>query len=209
MRGAWLAPRSFFSYPLCNMPIVAIVPAAGLSSRMGGPNKLLMPWGDGTVVGSVVAALIKSGLEVVVVTGRDASHVAEAVDCPTVFNPAFAEGLGGSIAAGAGAAPSADGYLIALGDMPEVSPRVIRALMEAFASKDDILAPVYESGQGHPVLFGAAYFEELCALKGDVGARSILAAHRDRLRLIPVDGELQDLDQLADFDRGDALGRDG
>ena len=59
--------------------VSAVVPAAGLSSRMEGRNKLLLPWEGGTVVGAVVSGLLSCALDVVVVTGRDAELVAEAV----------------------------------------------------------------------------------------------------------------------------------
>ena len=49
--------------------ISAILLAAGLSSRMGQP-KLLLPWGERTVLGQVVATFAAAGIEeIIVVTG--------------------------------------------------------------------------------------------------------------------------------------------
>lgn len=183
----------------------AIVPAAGLARRFGGPNKLLQPCGESTVVGTVVRCLIRCGLPVIVVTGRDADEVARAATpAISVPNPRYEEGLGSSIAAGVAGSATADGYLIALGDMPGIRPAVIEALLQAFETADEhaILAPVYSSEPdrpGHPVLFAATYRPDLEHLSGDEGAKSILHANRGYLRLVPVDGALPDIDRPADL----------
>ncbi len=181
------------------MPAVsAIVPAAGLSTRMGGPNKMLLPYGESTIVGTVVRTLLACDLDVVVVTGRDAALVSEAAEpARAVFNERYREGLGTSIACGVAACPPDHGYLIALGDMPELSTDVVR-LLAAQAEPDAILAPVYAQEPdrpGHPVLFGSIYRESLLGLTGDEGARAVLRANRGKLRLIPVAGALVDIDQ--------------
>lgn len=169
---------------------------------MGGQNKLLLPYGGSTVVGSTVDALRRSGLEVTVVTGRDADDVERAVSpSRCVHNPEFAAGLGTSIACGVRHAPEG-AVLIALGDMPGLRPEVVRRLVESLHDDDAIVAPVYESDpdrHGHPVLFGASYRDALCSLVGDRGAGSIIAAHKERLVLVPCKGGLDDLDSPTDL----------
>jgi molybdenum cofactor cytidylyltransferase len=178
--------------------ITAVVPAAGLSRRYGGQNKLLQPWKDTTVVGAVVRALLAADLPVILVTGRDAEEVAAA--CPganPVFNPLFEEGLGTSIAQGARSVPEGHAILIALGDMPDLEPDTVRTVVARYEAEDEIVAPVYESEAarpGHPVLFGSAYKEELIRLTGDEGARGVIRAHREKLRLAPIRGILTDID---------------
>lgn len=187
-------------------PIVAIVPAAGLSRRFGGPNKLLQPWGDSTVVATTVNMLLGCGLPTIVVTGRDADQVASAVHpAQAVFNPRFEDGLSSSIAVGVSNAGACDGFLIALGDMPTLRADVVTTLIDAFNQSPNniILAPVYKEEPdrpGHPVLFGSAYRKELEALTGDGGARSVVRAHREKLRLVPVEGHLADIDEAKDLD---------
>jgi molybdenum cofactor cytidylyltransferase len=185
--------------------VSAIVPAAGMSRRMGGPNKLLLPWNDTTIVGMVVRTLLACGLDVVVVTGRDAEEVAAAASgARTVFNARFAEGLGSSISTGVAACPEAEGFLIALADMPSLSTSVVRMLVEQLeeAPLDAIIAAVYEDDParlGHPVLFGASYREALLKLSGDVGARAILKCAIDKVIRVPVGGHLNDLDTPTDM----------
>lgn len=188
--------------------VSAVVLGAGLSKRMGGPNKLLLPWADGTVLGSVLGALRQCELDVTVVTGRDAAEVERVADgARCAFNPGYEEGLGSSIAAGVAASPAGSACLVVLGDMPGLDPAVIRALLEAFqpVAPDAIVAPVYSKRPdrpGHPVLFGSVHRAALMRLGGDEGARSILQAHRDRLVLVPVEGQLSDLDTPEDFQYG-------
>ncbi len=185
--------------------VVAIVPAAGLSRRFGGPNKLLQPWDGGSVVGSVVQTLVETGLPVIVVTGRDANLVSEAAGpSRSVFNPKFEDGLGTSIAAGVAASEPCQGFLIALGDMPGLRAEVVRMLLEAFqlAPPGSLLSPVYSEEPerpGHPVLFDSTYRADLEALSGDEGARAVLQSNRHRLQLVPVGGALGDIDTKGDL----------
>ncbi len=187
--------------------LALIVLAAGLSRRMGGPNKLLQPYrGKRLLAHALKIAGAFDFIDRIAVTGRDAAEVqalAGAYDFRCVHNPHFAEGLGGSIAAAARALnPEAGGVFIALGDMPDIGGEVYRALAENFAHRA-ILAPLHKGLRGHPVLFCASYITELSALSGDEGARSLLRRHA--LRLTEVEtanpGVLRDLDTQEDFDR--------
>lgn len=181
------------------MPHVeAIVLAAGASRRFGPKNKLLQPFGETTVVGSVVRALAGAGLSPLVVTGHEADRVAEAVaPAPVVFNPEWASGMGSSLAFGVAACATHAAILVALGDMPELRPEVVRNLIHQLPDDPEaIVAPVYaeEPGRlGHPVIFGPDHRAALLALTGDTGARTILASAM-RLIRVRVEGSLYDWD---------------
>ena len=102
--------------------IAAIVLAAGHSSRLAPRNKLLEIVEGQAIVAHVAAAAVESGADpVVVATGFEAARVAEAVshlNVRVVHNPAFADGLSGSLRTGLEALPSdCEGALILLGDM--------------------------------------------------------------------------------------------
>ncbi|HUP97803.1 MAG TPA: NTP transferase domain-containing protein, partial [Usitatibacter sp.] len=91
-------------------------------------------------------------------------------------------GMGASLAAGVESAARADGWIVALGDMPSVSPETIRAIRSALEAGAAIAAPHDASGRrGHPVGFSKALGPELLAIDGDVGARAILERHRDAM----------------------------
>jgi molybdenum cofactor cytidylyltransferase len=107
---------------------------AGGSSRMG-TQKLLLPWGESTVVGGALEAALAAGAaQVIIVTGCDAARVEEACRsvCVSrtvqfVFNPDWASGMLSSIRAGLGALdPTLDGFFVALGDMGGGERRCLR-----------------------------------------------------------------------------------
>jgi len=188
------------------LKVRAIVPAAGLSRRFGGPNKLLVPWNGSTIVGTVVRTLLDVGLKVTVVAGRDADRVAcEVLGAECVLNPNWENvGLGDSIAFGVSAAPESDGYLIALADTPSLSRQVVDGVLAAFeeVGPKGIIVPIYSEEPehpGHPVLFGRAYRPELIALTGKGGARSILRRHEASLSRVHVLGRLHDVDTPRDL----------
>jgi molybdenum cofactor cytidylyltransferase len=166
---------------------------------MGGPNKLLFPFGDTTVIEAVVRTLVGCGLDTLVVTGRDADVVAAAAaPARAVFNAAFESGIGRSIAVGAQECRS-EGILIALGDMPNLRADVVQALLVEFqrATEPVIVIPAYSDAPekpSHPVLFDSAFREELMRLEGDEGARPVIERHPASIRRVLVEGRLDDLD---------------
>ncbi|HEY8554487.1 MAG TPA: NTP transferase domain-containing protein, partial [Burkholderiales bacterium] len=95
------------------------------------------------------------------------------------------------------------GWIVALADMPLVRPATIRAVADAIAAGAALAAPRYRGERGHPVGFAAAYGPRLAALSGDAGAREIVRAERERLRLIDCDdpGVLADIDTALDLER--------
>ena len=173
--------------------VAAVVLAAGRSTRMGGPNKLLSPWRGKPLVRTAVENVLASRASpVVVVTGHQAEAVREALaGLPVSFahNPDFAEGLSTSVGAGIAAVPpDADAAVICLGDMPGVDAALIDALIAAFDPERGALAvvPMVEGRRGNPVLWARRFFPELRHLEGDSGARQILSANRDAVVEIPV-----------------------
>ncbi|GAB6061528.1 nucleotidyltransferase family protein [Deferrisoma palaeochoriense] len=193
--------------------IAGVLLAAGASARMGGPNKLLLPVRGEPLVRWPAEALWDGGLgPLVAVVGRDASAVREALrGLPYRIeeNPAFQEGMAGSLRAGVGALDeSVDAVAVALGDLPNLRPQVVRFLAFLFReSPQGIVVPVYEGRRGHPVILDLKrYRRELLALTGDEGARSILARHPDDVLEVPVydPGVITDVDTR---DAYEALGR--
>ncbi len=183
--------------------ISAILLAAGSASRFGG-DKLLHPLEDGVAISAHAARnLIAAGMEVVAVVKSGDFPLYDMLEqegCSVTFFQHAAQGMGASLAHGVEAARSADGWLIALGDMPRIRPDTIRRLEQALAEGAAIVAPVYRGERGHPVGFGAQFRDELAALSGDSGARAVLERHQDKIRLIECDdpGVLYDIDRRTD-----------
>lgn len=189
--------------------VAAIVLAAGRSSRMAPRNKLLEPFaGEPVIVGVVRAALNSGARPVIVVTGHAAPRIAEGLhgfDVALVYNPRFADGMSTSLNAGIAALrEDHDGALVMLGDMPQVVPADLRALLAAFAAANDrraICVPVRAGRRGNPVLWGAAYFPAIMQIAGDVGAKHLLATRAGDVIEVPAesDGVLADIDVPADL----------
>jgi molybdenum cofactor cytidylyltransferase len=166
--------------------VAAVILAAGQSRRMGGPNKLLATIGGVTLARRAVEAAKRSrASSVVVVTGHQAEAVSAAVagtEVEIVHNPDYAEGLSTSLRRGISAIPAnADAAVICLADMPGITRDVIDRLIEAFRPEEGarIVVPTSDGKRGNPVLWSRAFFEALCAIQGDVGARHLIGENPD------------------------------
>lgn len=114
------------------------------------------------------------------------------------------QGMGASIACGVLATPDADGWVIALADMPWIRPQTIYTVAHQLRTGAGIVAPQYQGKRGHPVGFAAKFKMRLSALNLDTGARDVIEAEREHLTLsITHDaGVLLDVDVPADAQQG-------
>jgi len=186
--------------------IAAIVLAAGFARRMGRQKLLLELRGKPVVRWSVEAILPHVG-DTVVVTGQDDEAVRAALAGLAVrfaVNPRPQAGQGPSIAIGAAALkPWTAAALVALGDQPRLPEGLIAQLVaERERSGKAIVAPVFQGTQGTPVLFAAEVFDELRALDGDAGARSVVQARPERVARLLIDAPMPpDVDTPEDYAR--------
>lgn len=190
------------------MRLEAIVLAAGAGTRFGG-GKLLAAYGGRPLLDHALDAALAAPVERVTVMIRpgDAAVAALVVARPDprlrpLFAPDAAEGLGGSLRAGARALdPTGDGVLVFLGDMPGVPHDLAGALATRLVEGVKIVAPVHAGRRGHPVLFSRACFADLCALGGDRGAQGLMAEVGEAVALVETDaaGVLFDVDRREDL----------
>jgi len=178
-----------------NRHVAAVILAAGRSTRMGGPNKLLAELGGKPLVRIVTEQALASKADgVIVVTGHQADQVEKALHglkVRFVRNPDFADGLASSVKAGIAAVPpTADGAVVCLGDMPLIDARLIDRLIETFApDRGNLIAvPVSDGRRGNPVLWSRRFFKELMTLDGDIGARHLIARHAEAVAEVAVEG---------------------
>ena len=135
------------------MAKACVMLAAGLSSRMG-KWKMMMPWGEGTILDSALDSALAFCDQVILVTGfrgdELAAYYQEHPAISVVYNPDYRAGMFSSIKCGVSHI-RAQRFFLALGDMPEVTAGVYRTLW-ARPEQDTCLIPAYEQGKGHPVL---------------------------------------------------------
>jgi molybdenum cofactor cytidylyltransferase len=188
--------------------VAAVVLAAGRSTRMGGPNKLLADIARRPLVRiAAEEALASRAKPVIVVTGHQREQVETALaGLPVQFvhNPDFADGLGTSVRAGIAAVPAdADGAIVCLGDMPQVDAGLIDRLIAAFDPDQGALVvmPTFEGRRGNPVLWSRRFFPDLTAIEGDVGARHLIGRYSEAVVEVPLAGKAA----LVDVDTPEAL----
>jgi len=191
--------------------VVGLLLAAGSGTRFGGA-KLLAPLprtshgvAAGTPIGVAACLHLVAALPrvIAVVRTRDVGLrdlLQETGAQVVVFDRAH-EGMGVTLATGVAAAAEADGWVVALADMPWIAPATIAAVAARVRDGASIVAPIHRGERGHPVGFGHAHYDALAQLTGDEGARGLVASHRAVLELLDV----QDPGVLLDVDRGDDL----
>lgn len=188
---------------------VALLLAAGLGTRFdpsGRSLKLLQPTLTGPhaglpIVQAAARALAAAGLRrFAVVRPPDHPHQPELhallsrEGCELLICAQAAEGMGASIACGVRATADADGWIVALGDMPMIAPATIEAVAAALRAGHATVAPSHRGQRGHPVGFAASCRQELMRLQGDRGARELLVAQPPHLIEVDDAGVLADID---------------
>jgi molybdenum cofactor cytidylyltransferase len=193
--------------------VAVLVLAAGRSTRMGGPNKLLAETdGQPLVVHAVRAALASQAVEVVVVLGHMAGEIQAAVEKAVppkarlrfVTNPDFADGLSTSVRAGIAAlGKDIDAAIVQLGDMPGVNSGLLDRLMAAFSPVEgrSICVPTAGGKRGNPVLWDRRFFDDMGKLAGDSGAKHLIGEHADLVCEVEMAGE----GAVTDIDTPEAL----
>lgn len=193
--------------------VAVLVLAAGRSTRMGGPNKMLADAnGAPLVVHAVKAALESQAVEIVVVLGHMADQVRAGIENAIpgrsrlrfVTNPDFVDGLSTSVRNGIGALSSnVDAAIVQLGDMPGVGAGLLNRLIAAFSPVEGraICVPTVGGKRGNPVLWARRFFPEMATLSGDSGAKHLIGEHADLVCEVEMTGEAA----ITDIDTPEAL----
>jgi molybdenum cofactor cytidylyltransferase len=186
--------------------ITALILAAGQSKRMGQP-KMLLPWGETTVLEKVIATFKAGSVDdILVVTGGDWERVEALVgdSAGTIFNPNYAAGeMLSSVQVGlAGLKPEAEAVLIGLGDQPQVGERSVQAIVDQYRkSGAALVVPSYQMQRGHPWLVARPHWDEILSMHPPASLRDFLNRHADEIHYVELDSSsvLQDLDTPEDY----------
>jgi molybdenum cofactor cytidylyltransferase len=178
----------------------AVVLAAGESRRMGGAQKLLMPYRGRTMLEHVVEAARE--WQPVIVAGVDVARSMQRGDETLIVNDAPARGMVHSLALADARVPRDEAIIVLLGDKPLVTPALIRLILAQIGDAD-VAYPVHPktSQPGHPVVFSARARQKIAGLPdGDT-----LHALRDDPALERVRVFTEDSGAFFDVDTPDAL----
>ena len=188
--------------------INAIILAAGESRRMGKP-KLLLPYGDGTIIETVIGQTIRSKADnVLVVLGSNKEKISKQIrNYPVEIseNREFRNGMLSSIQCGLKALPvNTYAVLVLLGDQPMIPSSVIDKVIDAYRqSEKGIVIAVYNGKRGHPILFEMKYRGEVEQLISGSSFRDLTQKHSEDILEIEVDapGILRDIDTMNDYNK--------
>ncbi|WP_250510236.1 nucleotidyltransferase family protein [Caballeronia sp. GACF4] len=186
-----------------------ILLAAGLGTRFdpfGLHNKLLAPLPNGTpVVFQSARRLLSVASSVIAVVRPGAEKLAEVLNeagCKVIFSIDAERGMGATLAVAVRATADAEGWLVALGDMPWIEPATIEAVARPLDAGARLVAPFYRGTRGHPVGFGIEYGAALATLDGDAGARGIFAMEKPTVIEVNDRNVLRDVDLPGDLSDG-------
>lgn len=196
------------------MTVAGVLLAAGGSRRMGRSKALLAYRGTTLLRHAAEVLCATQCLPRFVIVGPDAEKSSAQVkdlDVTVVVNPDHARGLSTSIratlramashASGAGpAAEAVEAILISLVDQPLVTHEHLTAILEA-GRETGLAATSFANTFGPPAFLYRSFFPALNELQGDEGAKVILSANRESLRLVEFAGAAFDVDDPADYER--------
>ena len=162
--------------------ISAIILAAGESTRMGKP-KLLLPFGDSSMIEKVVSHATRSALnKIFVVLGSDSEPIKKLLqDYPveTVYNSQYKEGMLSSVQCGLRAVPdSTNAVMVLLGDQPMIGNAITNRMIKAFKKTDKgIIVATHLGQRGHPILFSRKYIKEVMEFPLKESLKELLQKH--------------------------------
>ena len=184
--------------------IAVLILAAGSSSRMGTPKQLL-PWKHKTLIEHVIQTSLKATTNVFAVLGANYESILNAIkDYPIQIlkHKNWQDGLGSSIAFGVKhIKENFAAVLVLLVDQPLINNAHITTLIEAYISKKSkIITTQYnKQKEGVPAIFDKLYFDELCKLNQDFGAKEII--DDNETYSIEASNKILDIDTKSDYER--------
>jgi len=169
--------------------IVAIVPAAGRSARMGTAKQLLPVGGRPMLLGVLDALLGAGGVEAVVLVTH--SQLRDQIgelppDLRVAINDDPGSAMIDSVRVGLDAAGPCDGYLVCPADAAGISPDDVRRCADAFGeSPDHIIVAGHGGRRGHPMIFPHALADVVRSRECDAGLNALARNRPELVRVIP------------------------
>lgn len=189
--------------------IVAMIMAAGNSSRFGSPKQLLKWKSSNLLHHSIETTSESNASKTFLVLGSNYEKIIEMIDTTSVEvvrNSSWKKGLGNSIAFGVKSVvqeePKTEGILIMLADQPLIDSGYLNRMIDKFKDgKHQIITTTYKNNkQGVPVIFDKAYFDELIELNDDDGAKLVIKKHTANVFGVKHVNNCLDIDTFEDYE---------
>ena len=185
-----------------------VILAAGTSSRLGSPKQMLEYNGKTLLQHAIDTALATGCPKVMVVLGARADMLKLKLSNQPIEileNKNWQEGMTSSIRYAlqnitiAGFQPESIIFMVC--DQPFVTSSLLMSLVEKGVETGlPIIASGYDDKAGTPALFHKSMFPQLMDLKGDKGARPLLAAQPEKVAIVPFPKGVTDIDTVADYE---------
>ena len=184
-----------------------IILAAGSSSRLGKPKQNLVYQGKTLLQRAIKAGLDSACEPVIIVLGANFDSIRATIKdsgVRIIYNQDWEEGMASSIRIGISQIqllePKTTSVILMLCDQPFVDASLLNQLVQKKSVKR-IVASSYDGITGAPVLFDAAYFDELLLLKGQEGAKKLLLKHPDDIDTASFPLGSIDIDTMEDYEK--------
>jgi molybdenum cofactor cytidylyltransferase len=201
--------------------LFAIIPATGLSLRMGVP-KLLMPWNGKTMIENLIDSLNQAGIFEIIVTVRSDNQKLQKVLNGLSVIPVIPELHPGDMKASVQNGlefiqnqfhpTEDDGWLLTPADFPMISTETVSKLVSHWKQSDaDIIIPTYQNRNGHPVLFKWELAKSVFEIPENKGINWVVGNPKWNIDKIPVEdsGIVQDIDTQEDYRKFQSPDSDG
>jgi molybdenum cofactor cytidylyltransferase len=169
-----------------------ILLAAGVSTRMGPENKLLLPYRDVPMILHMVNTYrAATSNTVCVITGYEAAQiesVLEGTDAVTVFNAEYKSGQQSSVTLGLQSAKVDDALFIGLGDQPLITVADLQFLMSAHRESGGtkISVPMQGEAHGNPIIIPSNLRGKILKDSKGRGCKKFTRTHLEHVHHVPT-----------------------
>ena len=176
--------------------ISAILLAAGQSKRLRGENKLPKLFKGKPLINHILFSLIKSKVnKIIIVLGFEhlkiKTKLLKSKKINFVINKNYKKGMSSSIKTGLKKLPKNNkGFLIVLGDMPNVTKTTINKICSLITKSDkEIILPKFKNRTGNPIGFKQSMIKSIYKIKGDRGAKNIIKKNNKKIKFLNINSK--------------------
>ena len=190
--------------------ITAILLAAGQSKRLRDENKLTKLFKGKPLINHILFSLIKSKVnKIIIVLGYEhlkiKTKLLKSKKINFVINKNYRKGMSSSIKTGLKKIPkNSKGFLIVLGDMPNITKTTINKICLSITSSDkEIILPKFKNRIGNPIGFNHSMIKNIYKIKGDRGAKNIIKKNNKKIKFLNINSKsiITNLNTKRDFSK--------